>query len=60
MRLDSASAAVPQKSSDDNDGALNELRAENAQLKSLNLDAAEKLSETIQRLEAALGEEANS
>jgi hypothetical protein len=36
------------------------MRDENAKLKSLNLDAAEKLSQTIERLEATLNSAGNS
>lgn len=60
LRLNTASATLHPSSSPGDDEELEALRAENAQLKSLNLDAAEKLSMTIERLEAALGDEADS
>lgn len=56
-RLDAASAHAS-NSGDDADTAA--LRDENAKLKSLNLDAAEKLSQTIHRLEASLNSERDS
>lgn len=56
-KLDAASANAT-GSVDDADTAA--LRDENAKLKFLNLDAAEKLSQTIERLEATLNSEGNS
>lgn len=56
-RLDSACNNVSSVASSKDDGAMAELRDENAKLKSLNMDAAEKLSDTIARLEAVLIEE---
>lgn len=59
-RLDAASANVSSSSQSTDDGDMAELREKNAKLKSLNMDAAEKLSHTIARLEAALNEQGKS
>lgn len=56
-RLDAASTKVSSSPQSTDDGAMAELRDENIKLKSLNMDAAEKLSNTITRLEAVLTEE---
>lgn len=56
-KLDVASMQVTGSIKDADTAAL---RDENAKLKSLNLDAAEKLSQTIERLEATLNSEGNS
>ena len=56
-KLDAASAHAS-GSGDNADMAA--MRDENAKLKSLNLDAAEKLSQTIERLEASLNSTGNS
>lgn len=57
LRLDTAVGTVTASTRDGETTDVAALRAENTQLKNLNLDAAEKLSQTIQRLEAALHEE---
>jgi len=59
-RLDTASANVSEGSETGDGEDLAKLRDENAQLKSLNLNAAEKLTETISRLEAVLDGEGKS
>lgn len=59
-RLDTASANVSSTPEPADGDGLAELRDENAKLKSLNLDAAEKLTGTIARLEAVLDGEGKS
>ena len=56
-KLDAASAHAS-GSGDSTDTIA--LRDENAKLKSLNLDAADKISQTIARLEASLNSERDS
>lgn len=59
-RLDTSSVDISLSTQSDDAGDLAELRDENDKLKSLNLSAAEKLSETIARLEAVLEDEGTS
>lgn len=57
LRLDTSIGSVQSTPNDGESADVAALRAENAELKNLNLSAAEKLSQTIQRLEAALQQE---
>ena len=59
-RLDTASANVSMDTKTSDDEELGKLRDENDRLRSLNLNAAEKLTETISHLEAVLGGEGES
>lgn len=59
-RLDTASANMPKEAESNDDADLANLRDENDKLKSLNLNAAEKLTETIARLESVLDGEGKS